>query len=307
MAEKALARVTRLLSILSVLQHQEEATFAELGERFGVSARQIEQDVFLLFTTGKPGGMPDDYVDFDPDALDEGIARLRDAQGLTQVKLSAREAVALIGSLGTLVAAGVAPQAAETALAKLRAAIDSNPIEVVADEAVDRARMSPLTDGLARGLAVELTYVDASDRRTVRVVEPHRLVAIDGIGYVECWCRRAQDYRTLRLDRIVSATPTDSPVTTAPMEQRGFSLEPRFAAQVTAHVSARWLLESMQDVVISDEGDAVTATFPVADVEWAAGRLLAVGPALRTIGPALLADAVARRALRVLEAQDGAA
>ncbi len=306
MAEKALARVTRLLGIVSVLQHQDEATFDELAARFGVSSSQIRDDVMLLFTTGKPGGMPDDYVDFDPDALDQGIARLWDAQGLTQVRLSAREAVALVASLGTLVESGAAPEAAEPALAKLRAAIGSEAIDVVTDGAVDRARVAPVREGVARASAVRLEYVDAQDRRTERVIEPHRLVAIDGIGYVECWCRRAQDYRTLRLDRIVSAEVTSDPVVRPPAEGLGFALEPRFVATVAVHRSARWALEAMPGVTITDEGDDVVATFSVADADWVAGRLLAIGPALRTVEPATLADALSRHARAVLDAQVGA-
>lgn len=305
MAEKALARVTRLLGIVSVLQHQDEASFEELGERFGVSAEQIRSDVMLLFTTGKPGGMPDEYVDFDPDALDRGIARLWDAQGLTQVRLSAREAVALIASLGTLVASGAAPAAAEPALAKLRDAIGSEPIDVVTDARVDPARVQPVREGVEQRRAVRLDYVDAQDRRSERVIEPHRLVAIDGVGYIECWCRRAGDYRTLRLDRIVGAELTDEPVTTPPAEGLGFSLEPRFDATVTVHRSARWALEAMPGAQVSDDGEDVTASFPVADADFTAGRLLAVGPALRAVAPEALADAVARHARAVLDAQVG--
>ncbi|WP_159451389.1 YafY family protein [Demequina sp. NBRC 110054] len=304
MAEKAIQQVTRMLSILSLLQHQGEATFDELAERFGVTPEQISKDVWLLFMTGKPGGLSDEFVDFDGDALDGRIARLRDAQGLTQVKLSPREAVALLGSLGTLVASGAAPDAAATALAKLRDAISAAPMEVLPSTEVDRARIQGVRDGLATGRAVRIVYVDSHDNRTERVIEPHRLVTIEGLGYVECWCRRAGDHRTLRLDRIVSAEVSDDAVVTQPAQGLGFSLEPRLEARVRAGRSARWAFEDFPDARIEDAGDDIVATFSVSDADWAAGRLLAVGPALRSVEPVVLAEAVARHAEAVLSAQN---
>ncbi|WP_062202257.1 helix-turn-helix transcriptional regulator [Demequina salsinemoris] len=303
MAEKALARVTRLLSIVSLLQHRDEATFEELGELFGVTAKRIEQDINLLFVTGKPDGMPDEYLDFDPDALERKVARLWDAQGLTQVKLNAREAVALLGSLGTLVESGAAPAAAESALSKLREAVSLAPLEVVPVSEVDRDRVQPVREGLDAGLAVRVDYVDAQDRRSERVIEPHRLVSIDGLGYVECWCRRAGDYRTLRLDRIVSAEVTDDPIVRSAPEGLGFSLEARLEARVVARRGARWAFEDFPNARIVDDGEDVVADFSVSDVDWAAARLLAVGPALRSVEPAPLREALARHAEAVLAGQ----
>lgn len=305
-AERALARLTRLLGIVSYLEAHGEAPFDELAARFGTTPTQIEADVWLLFTTGKPGGMPDDYVDFDGDALDEGIARLRDGQGLTQVRFSAREAVALLGALSSLEASGAAPPAAASALTKLKAAVgDVAPVEVMGESRADPQVVAVVREGAESGRAVALEYVDAQDHRTERLIEPHRLVTIDGVGYVECWCHRAGDYRTLRLDRIMSATLTEDVVTHAAADHTGFSLAPRYEATVEAARAARWALESMPGASISETDQGILTTFPVADADWVAGRLLAIGPHLHSVAPAALADAVARRAADVLAAQDG--
>ncbi|NTV40432.1 MAG: WYL domain-containing protein, partial [Demequinaceae bacterium] len=160
-----------------------------------------------------------------------------------------------------------------------------------------------LRDAIDAAKIVELEYVDANDKRTVRVIEPHRLVVIDGATYVECFCRRAQDYRTLRLDRIAAAGPGPDPVVTRPSESGGFSLVPQYQAVVEAHRPARWLLESFPGTVIEDDGELVRATFGVADASVMAARLLAIGPHLRSIAPVALADEVARQARAVLAAQ----
>src|SRR5690606_6774167 len=105
-------------------------------------------------------------------------------------------------------AAGVAPEAAQTALAKLTAAVgDGEAVRSVPVSTPDPVVTQTLRNAIDEGVVVDLVYVDASDHRTERTIEPHRLVVIDSITYVECYCRRAQDYRTLRLDRIRSAQP----------------------------------------------------------------------------------------------------
>src|SRR5690606_27212654 len=149
-----------------------------------------------------------------------------------------------------------------------------------------------LAEAIESGRAVRAEYVDANDRRTERVIEPHRLVAIDGVGYVERWCRQAQGYRTLRLSRLAAAAVLDEAAVQAPSDEPGLSLEPQYTATVTMHRGARWAFEDLAGVEIADDGDVATATFGVSDSAWAAARLLAVAPQLVRVEPAVLREAL---------------
>ncbi|WP_061962129.1 helix-turn-helix transcriptional regulator [Demequina flava] len=298
--DRAVGRVTRLLGIIEYLETQGATDFAELAAHFGVSAAQIEKDVTLLWLSGRPGYSHEDLIDFDGFAFDDKVADLTNAQGLRQVSYSPREAAALIGALSALVATGAAPDAASSALGKLTTVVGSTGVEVVSATEVDPAIRGSLDESIATRHAVELTYVDAHQRRSVRVVEPHRLVAIDGAGYLECYCLRADDYRTLRLDRIESATAVDVMVTHPPAEKLGFSLDAGFAATVRVARAGRWAVEDLPSVELETTDAEVTARFPVADADWAAGRLLAVAPHLRSVEPQELRDALAERAANVL-------
>ena len=64
----------------------------------------------------------------------------------------------------------------------------------------------PLADvrrALADGRRVHLTYfVPARDETTERDVDPMRVLLVDGRWYLEGWCRRAEDVRLFRLDRV---------------------------------------------------------------------------------------------------------
>jgi len=301
MAEKALPRLTRLLGIMTYVHDQGEATFTELADHFGVTTAQIRKDIVALWSSGLPGYSGGDLIDFDAYLYDQDVASIVDSQGVTQIKLSTREAVALVGALSSLLASGAAPDVAVSAYNKIRAILGAeDPVTVVPTAEVDPAVAQSLRASVVAHKVADIEYVDASDRRTSRVIEPHRLVAIDGVAYVECFCRRAQDYRMLRLDRMVSVTAGDDDVVAPPADETGFSLVPQFEATVVAARGARWVLEDLPGVVLTDVGDDVQATFGVADLDWVADRLLAIAPYLRTVAPQSVRDALADHAHAVL-------
>jgi len=135
------------------------------------------------------------------------------------------------------------------------------------------------------------------------VIEPHRLVTVDGLGYVECFCRRAGDYRTLRLDRIEAAGETDDAATALPRAASGFTLEPAYNAKVRVARAGRWAFEDLPGAVLTVDGDDVVATFGVANPDVVVARLLAVAPFLASVEPASLRERLGGAAMAVLGAQ----
>lgn len=302
MTERTRPRVARLLGIVAYLEDNGPTAFEDLAEHFNVDAEQIRKDIDQLWIVGRPGGFANDLIDFDSDSFDEGVALITNTQGATQVPFSPREGVALVAALSAIVNAGVAPRAAESALAKIVSALGEQTVTLVKgpDAAPDIART--LTAAIAGKAVVRIDYVDASDRRTQREVEPHRIVTIDGAPYLECYCRRAGGYRTLRLDRMASATVTDQEVVTPASDHQGFELRHTYEATIRLRRAGRWALEDIPGVEIIDDGEAVTATVGVTDGAWLAGRLLSVAPALLSVEPAQLREELAHQALSVLAA-----
>lgn len=304
MAETSRDRLVRVLGMIAYLEAHGPTPFTQLATHFGVSAARIEKDLWTLTTSGIPPYMPDECIEFDFDDLEDGVATLVESQGASQVRLSGREAVALIGALATMISAGTAPAGAPDVLEKIRGAYyGPAPVEVVSSAPTADAELTQaLKDAIAVGRAVELSYTDAQDTRSTRVIEPHRLVAIDGVGYVECYCLKANDYRTLRLSRINSATPIDVLVTRPRAEDHGFTLEPQFHAELSIQRSARWAFEDIAGVEITDNGDLATVRFGVPNVDWAAARVLSIAPAVVSLGPEQLRVAVKRHADAVASA-----
>lgn len=307
MAEPAIPRLTRLLGIVTQLEEHGEASFDDLARHFGVPQEVIKDDIDTLWVSGLPGYGTTDLLDFDVGAYEEGIARLTESQGVRQVRLAPAEAVALLGALGSIVASGVAPAAAEGALEALREAVTGAlGVTIVADSSADQEAAQALREGIERSRAVVVTYVDAQDRRTERIIEPHRLVAVDGIGYVECFCRRAGDYRTLRLDRIENAHATDEVATSPRRIQEGFGLEAQYDAAIRMGFAGRWAFEDLPGVSFAEEsgegeGDVVVR-FGVANPDIIVGRLLSVAPHLKSVEPDDLRQRLAAAAEAVLAA-----
>lgn len=303
MAEPAIPRLTRLLGIVTQLEEYGEASFDDLARHFGVSRDTIKDDIDTLWVSGLPGYGTSDLLDFDGYAYEEGIARLTESLGIRQVRLAPAEAVALMGALASIVASGAAPTAAEGALEALRAAVaGATAVTVVGASPVDQKAVQALREGLERSRAVVVTYVDAQDHRTERVIEPHRLVAVDGVGYVECFCRRAADYRTLRLDRIERAEVTDEPAIIPRRASEGFTLEPVYTAEIQVALNGRWAFEDLPGVKIRVSEGVITASFGVANPDVIVARLLAVSPHLRRVEPASLRNRLAEAAEAVLVA-----
>jgi len=296
MTERSRPRVARLLGIVAYLEDNGPTPFGELGTHFGVSEEQIAKDIEQLWIVGRPGGFADDLIDFDYDAFDAGIAVITNTQGARQVRLSPREGVALVAALGALAGAGTAPRVAQSALDKVTAALGEKTVTVSGTPDAQAEIPLALATAIGQPALVALDYIDASDHRTTREVEPHRIVTIDGAPYLECWCRRANDYRTLRIDRMVTATVTEEDAVTPASGSVGFALPSEYDATVRLRRAGRWALEDIPGVEIDDDGELVTARAGVTNTEWLAARLLSIAPALITVEPQRLREEVARQA-----------
>lgn len=303
MAERAVPRVTRLLGIINYLDRNGETPFADLASHFGVSEQQVKRDVTTLWLTGLPGYMPNDLIDFDADLYEAGIAHITASQGVTQVRLSAREGIALLGALSSFEASGAAPAVVASAIKKLANAIGDSALAPVTPAAVDPEVVATLHRAIARRVTAKVAYVDALDRRTERAVEPHRIVAIADIAYLECYCHKAQDYRTLRVDRIAAATDLETPIVKPAAENAGFSLVAAYEATVAAAHGGRRVFEDLPGALVTTTGDEVVARFGVVDEDFVAGRLLAIAPYLRRVEPQSLRKALQRKATAILDSE----
>ncbi len=178
----------------------------------------------------------------------------------------------------------------------------------------DAAAEAAVRDGVARHRALRLTYYSASrDAVGRRVVDPMRLLLVDGSTYLEAWCRRAEGVRMFRLDRVDDAEVLDEPSSPppsatprdVPADASGL-LTPDDGQQLAAlrlAPAARWVAEyyPMEDVLADDDGGA-RVRMRYGDRAWMVRLLLGLGEHVEVLWPADLGAARSDRATEALAA-----
>ena len=310
-------QVGRLLRLVPYLHGREQVSLDEAARVIGVPPEQLDQDLRVLFVCGLPGGLPDDLIDVDLDALEgEGMIRVSNVDYLARpLRLTPTEATAIIVALRALRsgAAGDTRDVVDRALAKLEAAAaEGVPLVDPGDDAPRALALRvALEDAVRRARQVRLTYyVPARDEESERVVDPHALVSHHGVDYLDAWCHSAQAPRLFRLDRVHEASVLESPVTTEPRAPRDLShgiFDGEEATLVTLRLrpEARWVEEyyAVEDVRPQPDGGSEVDLL-VADERWLRRLLLRLAPEAAVISPTGYGDGAAeaiRRALALYE------
>ena len=187
---------------------------ADLAAEFGTKPAQIQRDLDTLSFCGLPGQGMGDLIEVVYDG--DQVSITENAGMLRPLQLTAAEASSLVIALRALAQSPgtVSHDAILSALAKLESAVGSrvaSPVAVEAEPASESAEL--LRRALADERAVRIDYWTASrDEVSSRIVDAIRLFRVDGIDYLEAWCRRAEAVRTFRLDRIGELETLDEPL-----------------------------------------------------------------------------------------------
>ncbi|CAB4878409.1 MAG: WYL domain-containing protein [Actinobacteria bacterium] len=311
-ATNSAARLSRLLALVPWLVVNDGITIADAAAHFGVTAGQLDKDLWLLVVCGLPGHGPDQLVDIQ--FWDDGRIHVIDAQTLgTPLRLSGEEAMALLVALRLLaqIPGGHDRAALLRATHRLQDAVGGNAAEqaVLVEAAGDSSVVDVLNEAIAGHRDVHIIYGSATrDEVTERDIEPLRITSEDGRTYVEAYCRSAGSVRTFRLDRIVSARVAahghsePAPVSPDPAEQVSADAPPTYAT-VVIDPGARWVLDvlDMTEPLESADG-SVSGRVLVHDPEWLVRTMLSLGGVAAVTSPPHMRAAVADAAVRALTA-----
>jgi proteasome accessory factor C len=157
-------------------------------------------------------------------------------------------------------------------------------------------------------------YVPARDETTEREVDPMRLVVAEGRSYLEAWCRRVEDVRMFRLDRIaqieVLAAAAEPPPQARSRDLSAGLFQPSptdLLATVELDPSARWVAEYYPCESVTELGSGrMRVTLRVSDPAWLRRLVLRLGGAARLVSPAEDAAAIRAAAAEALKAYDTA-
>ncbi|MCP2257331.1 proteasome accessory factor C [Streptoalloteichus tenebrarius] len=305
-------RLPRLLALVPYLLARPGIPIEEAAADFGVTPKQLRRDLELLWMCGLPGYGPGDLIDLSFEG--DTVTVTYDAGMRRPLRLTAAEATALLVALRALAdTPGVVDTAAvQRALAKVEAAVgQAQPAGVVVGGLAVRERsVSPETRATVTAAAqtkkaLWLRYYTASrDEITERIVDPMRVLLVEGRSYLEAWCRSVERVRLFRLDRVDAVRVLDEPASPPPHARPKdvsaglFGPEPgQGVAVLELSADARWVAEYYQvdDLVELGEGRA-RVWMRYSDPSWMVRLLLGLGDHARVVEPESLARQVAERA-----------
>jgi len=215
--ETATERLQRLLALVPYVLSRNVADMAETAAAFGVTERELVDDLNLLWCVELRS--PDPYCPIDL-SYEGGEIVVSEAEAIGRpLRLGVDEASALLIALRMLAElpdvgdhAALARTIAKLEAAAGAAAGPSAQVAVQVDDLAAQAAVAAVTDALGRSRRLHIRYyVPGRDEATERDVDPMRLVVSEGRSYLEGWCRRADAVRLFRLDRILAIEVLDVP------------------------------------------------------------------------------------------------
>ena len=285
----------RALLALEAIQNVPGITATRLGERLGVTERAARRYVAIL----REAGLPIDSVSGPYGGYQVGHGlRLppltftaAEASGLVMAVLEGHKGAAdpadlVGGALAKIVRVLPARVAAQVRPIRDSAA-GGTPDEPDPAVLVSLEVTTTLFESCAAARRLRLTYRrghwagDSADREME--VDPWAVVLRHSRWYLLCWSRTAEARRVLRIDRIVTASPTTETFTPpagldalAVLEEhlsQGWAYGVDVLIDAAAAEVARWLPRSLGILSPSDDGRRTRLRASTANPGWYAGRL----------------------------------
>lgn len=303
-SSRTAARLTRILSMLPWVIANPGVSVDDVAERFGYSAKELTEDLNLVFICGLPGYGPGDLMEAYIDE-DEVIVDMADYFS-SSPRLSAAEALTLLASGMALLSAGLASDALERGVAKLqRALLPDGDDSLVVDLGKEPDLVPLLRGAVEAGQTVAITYSGlASGATTERTIEPWSVFSALGNWYVRGHCRSAEGERVFRVDRIrevglrdeLFTKPVGSP---EPVIDYSPGVDDVHAV-IRLAPQARWVAEYYPVDLVEDGPQGLTVRFSASAPLVAARLLVRLGPSAELVEGDEVAAAAADLRARIV-------
>ncbi|MGB6455824.1 MAG: WYL domain-containing protein [Streptosporangiaceae bacterium] len=316
--ETATERLQRLLALVPYVLSRNVAGMAETAAAFGITERELVDDLNLLWCVELRS--PDPYCPIDL-SYEGGEIVVAEAEAIDRpLRLGVDEACALLIALRMLTElpdVGNGPALRRT-IAKLEAAAGaaagpSAQVAVQVDDLVAQSAATAVAEALERGRRLHISYyVPGRDEATERDVDPMRLLLVEGRSYLEGWCRRADAVRLFRLDRILAIevldVPKDVPASAVERDVDSGLFRPSpqdVPVVLELGPAARWVADDFpREQVTELTGGWLRVQLPTPDTRWVRRLALRLGEDGRLVSPPELAEQVLADAAAALDNYD---
>jgi predicted DNA-binding transcriptional regulator YafY len=306
-------RLQRLLALVPYVVSRKVVGLADTAAAFGVSERELVDDLNLLWCVELRS--PDPYCPIDL-SYEGGEIVVSEAESIDRpLRLGVDEASALLIALRMLAEVpGLEDRSAlSRTIAKLEAAAGtagavSAQVTVQLDDRGAR-NAALVRDALDRARRIHMSYyVPGRDEATERDVDPMRLLVVEGRTYLEGWCRRAEAVRLFRMDRVLGLTVLDEPASVpAQAQHRDVDLglfrpsADDVRVELELSVGGRWVAEYYPCEHVDELGDGrLRVGLRTPDTRWVRRLAMRLGEDGRVISPPGLAAEIREDAAAAL-------
>lgn len=249
-------RLARLLTMLPWLKQQKHVSVKEIARIFNISEKDVLTDLALLTFVGPDqagGGLVD--IQYTKDHV-----KVIDSQGLEKpLTLNRIEVISLLMGLKTLQDLEISNQATLSAINKL---------EVMGKEESTLTQISlDINRAIEENFIIEIEYLNFADNLiSKREIEPHLIESDGSVLVLKAWCLVSNDWRTFRIDRIVSTRLTDKSFIGRDILEN--SEKPKFIISITLDSSAKWILDQFGLKAKSFQNESIEIELPIHSRTW---------------------------------------
>lgn len=297
-------KINRLLEITIILLNRKSVTARELADRFGVSTRTIYRDLDVLSCAGVPV--------YTSKGSGGGIALLED-YSLNRTLLSEQECESLIFALKTLQATKY-PNV-DLVLDKIGCLLRNNEATDWVDIDLspwgshpnEHNKFDNIKKAILKRQVISFFYVNANGERSIRSMEPMRLMFKGQAWYLWGYCRTKKAFRVFRISRMKNLQLCQETFERRKYESQNIDEKKEPSAGVAElklkfHPEALFrVYDEFDDEFIrkSEDGSCeVTVNFPMD--EWVYGFILSFGEHVEVLEPEHIRQAVLNKLAKAM-------
>ncbi|MEX0833855.1 MAG: WYL domain-containing protein [Actinomycetota bacterium] len=300
----------RLLALVPYVVQHPGAKLDDISRLFGVSEKDLLEDLTLLFMTGLPPYGPGDLVNVQ---IEDGRVWIDMADYFSRpVRLTRTEALSIyLRGTALLATPGISEAPAlSAALEKLEKGIGEEALgnlpgkveaaEVPADEFLEVVRTA-----VEKRERLEIEYYSASrDELSLRRIDPEEVFSAIGQWYVVAWDSEADAERMFRVDRIKRVERTGEAFESRGLAGAGRPLyepsEQDLAVRLLLKPEGRWVADYFAIESAKEMDGDLEVVLPTGSLAWASKLVLRLGSDCRVLDPPALRDLAARLAEETL-------
>ncbi|WP_207940970.1 hypothetical protein DOK78_001478 [Enterococcus sp. DIV2402] len=279
-------QINRLFQIIYLLLNKKTITAKELATYFEVSLRTIYRDIELLATAGIPI--------YTKQGKGGGIS-LVDTYVLNKSLLSEQEQNEILFALQSL----AITQSSETdnVLSKVSTLFNkrhTNWIEVDVSSwgsSIDSKNdFTMIKHAILDGRVLQLTYFNNSGEKSIRKIEPLKLVFKVNAWYLQAFCRIKNDNRTFKLSRMSDISVTEEtflPTVPSSLNTKTSVDQKWMPAQLRISPEGRYRVfdEFKEHEITQNTDQSFTIHTYLPESDWTIQHLLSFGHTLEVISP----------------------